>query len=144
VRRAPISLRPEVAEAAASAAPDPAALGQIPDAPALALAVARDAVRAHPQHGGLRFLLADRLDEAGRPAEAAEVLATLLVCGSHGRPWHRHEVAARLTKLPPGPAHARASALLERPPCEPVEPTSLARYRDGVARQLRVRPEAAR
>ena len=64
-----------------------------------ALKFAERAVASRPGDGRLLFELASRLEEAGNAGKAAEVLSDLLVCGARGQPWHRHEVAARLSKL---------------------------------------------
>jgi hypothetical protein len=64
-----------------------------------ALKFAERAVASRPGDGRLLFELASRLEEAGKAVKAAEVLSDLLVCGARGQPWHRHEVAARLSKL---------------------------------------------
>jgi tetratricopeptide (TPR) repeat protein len=64
-----------------------------------ALEYARRAVTSRPGDGRLLFELSSRLEAAGKAEEAARVLSDLLVCGARGQVWHRHEVAARLSKL---------------------------------------------
>lgn len=94
---------------------------------ALAVALARDARRLRPTDGRLAFLLAQRHAEAGTTGEAAAIYVELLACGAHGRPWHRHEVAARLAAL----ERTAMLAALEAPrTCEVVEPADLASYVD--------------
>lgn len=94
-----------------------------------AIALARQARAARPGDGRLAFLLGDRLAGAGDPAGAARAWSELLVCGAHGRPWHRHEVAGRLLRLiEAGQAPAVAAALDAAPGCQPVDPADLASY----------------
>ncbi len=61
-----------------------------------AVRLAEEAVELRPGEGRLQSELAARLVEAGELSRASALLAKLLVCGSRGRPWHRHEVASRL------------------------------------------------
>jgi hypothetical protein len=69
-------------------------------------------------------MLAQRLAEAGDKAGAGRAYANLLVCGAHGRPWHRHEVAAKLQEL----GADGLGALDDKRSCEPVDATDLAGY----------------
>jgi hypothetical protein len=117
-----------VASSAAAAAGDAA----------LAARLAREARAARPGDGRLAFLVGERLAEAGDRAGAAEVWFELLVCGAHGRAWHRHEVAGRLVKLADGPPAARtvARALSAALPCPAADPDGLASYLDGARNQL--------
>ncbi len=89
---------------------------------ALAVTLAKEALAIRPGEGRLQSELAHRLVEAKRGPEAAIVLSSLLVCGSRGRPWHRHEVAARLVALVDEEALA---ASLAKVPCKPVEQEDL-------------------
>ncbi len=91
---------------------------------ALALALALDAHALRPTDGRLAFLVAQRHTDAGDKASAARAYAILLVCGAHGRAWHRHEVAAKLQELGADGLTALNATL----PCEPVEPADLATY----------------
>lgn len=93
----------------------------------LAVALVRDARRLRPTDGRLAFLLAQRLAEAGSAAGAAAGYVELLACGAHGRPWHRHEVAARLAALD---RTAMLAALDAPRACDVVEPADLASYVD--------------
>ena len=111
-----------LASAAAAAAGDRAA----------AIGHARAALAARPDDGQLAFLLAARLEEAGELTAATDALAKLLVCGAHGRPWHRHEVAGGLARL--RAAGASIDAALAAVPCTPVEPDDLAGYTAELAR----------
>ncbi|HSK03428.1 MAG TPA: hypothetical protein VK932_19385, partial [Kofleriaceae bacterium] len=88
--------------------------------------------------GRLAFAVAERFADAGDRAAAAAALVELLVCGARGRPWHRHEVAARLVALAVDPASARvaAAALDARPTCAAVDPPDLARYVDALRTEL--------
>lgn len=92
--------------------------------PTLALALAREALALRPGDGRIAFLVAQRLAEASDPAAAARAYADLLVCGAHGKPWHRHEVAAKLQQLG---AHA-ARAIETKRDCDVPEPSDLAPY----------------
>ncbi|HUS67074.1 MAG TPA: hypothetical protein VMZ28_21200 [Kofleriaceae bacterium] len=105
------------ASAAASAAGDRAA----------ALALAEEAARARPADGRLAFQVARRLDEAGRSDDALTAYATLLVCGAHGKGWHRHEIASRLLELARRAGRARAAAERLRAPlgCPRADPAEL-------------------
>lgn len=103
-----------------------------------AAALARAALALRPTDGRLAFTLGERLIAAGDPG-AARVFAELLLCGAHGRPWHRHEVSARLAALA-GEAASRSlvvAALAAQPPCAPVEPADLAIYVDALRAQLK-------
>jgi tetratricopeptide (TPR) repeat protein len=93
---------------------------------ALALALAREALQLRPGDGQLAFLVAERLADTGDRAGAARAYAALLVCGAHGRPWHRHEVAGRLLAL--GDRVNVQRALAEKPACAPIDPDDLAHY----------------
>jgi tetratricopeptide (TPR) repeat protein len=103
--------------------------------PARALELAQAARAQRPGDGRLVFAVGGRLAEAGRRAEAASVLVELLVCGAHGRPWHRHEVAARLVEL----GTDTAKALDAKRACTPADPTDLAGYVDGIRAKLAAR-----
>ena len=117
-----------------------------------AIALAREARARRPGDGRLAFLLADRLAGGGDPAGAARAFTELLVCGAHGRPWHRHEVAGRLLRLAEaGQAPAVAAALAAAPGCQPADPDDLASYlaelKKNVSRRRRrpvSQPAAAR
>ncbi len=65
--------------------------------------------------------------EAGERDEAASVLARLLVCGSRGRPWHRHDVVLRLRTLA---GQDKMNREIVSVTCEAVDP-------DGLASSLR-------
>ncbi len=94
-----------------------------------AIALAREARAARPGDGRLAFLLAERLATGGDAVGAARAWVELLVCGAHGRPWHRHEVAGRLLELGrAGQARAVSDALAAAPPCPPVDEAELASY----------------
>lgn len=96
----------------------------------LAIELAREATRLRPTDGRLAFTLGERLAAGGDHAAAADTFAQLLVCGAHGRPWHRHEVAGHLVALARDAASARtvASALDARRSCVPADPADLADY----------------
>lgn len=111
------------------------------DDPRAALALIREARALRPTDGRLQALAADRLAAVdARAALAAYV--ELLVCGAHGRPWHRHELVARIVET----ATARdltgeARALIAAPSsCAPVGPGELASYLDEVRLGLDRRP----
>jgi hypothetical protein len=80
--------------------------------------------RLVPADGRRAFDLAHRQAEAGDTAAAARAYAELLICGAHGKPWHRHEVAAKLAALGP----AAKFALAAKPACEVVDANDLATY----------------
>jgi len=102
-----------------------------------AIALAREARAERPGDGRLAFLVGDRLAQGGDPAAAARTWVELLVCGAHGRPWHRHEVAGRLLQLGQGgQSRAVSSALAETPSCAPVEEAELASYLAQLKNQL--------
>ena len=90
----------------------------------LALALAQEAMKLRPTDGRLAFLVAQRLAEAGDKAAAGRAYVALLVCGAHGRAWHRHEVAAKLQEL----GHDGRTALDDKIPCEAVDAADLATY----------------
>ena len=95
-----------------------------------AVALAREAQKLRPTDGRLAFTVAGRLVEAGEQRAAADALVELLVCGAHGRAWHRHEVAGQLAALPRPLVIAaldRFEARAKRP-CIPVAPDDLATY----------------
>lgn len=92
----------------------------------LALALAREAHALRPTDGKLAFLVGQRLTDAGDRSGAANAYAELLVCGAHGRPWHRHEVAAKLVAL--GDPATVATALSAKRACSPVDAEDLERY----------------
>ena len=102
-----------------------------------AIALAREARAARPGDGRLAFLLGDRMAGAGDPGGAARAWAELLMCGAHGRPWHRHEVAGRLLRLAQaGHAQAVATALGAAPGCETVDPSDLVSYVAELEKQI--------
>lgn len=110
-----------------------------------AVELARAARDLRPTDGRLVFTLGERLADAADP-EAATVLTQLLVCGAHGRPWHRHEVAARLLSFATGPgpdsstaptAARQVLAALDAPrPCPPVDEPDLAGYLETLRAKL--------
>ena len=66
---------------------------------------------------------------------AADAYAELLVCGAHGRAWHRHEVAGKLLTLSGTSTDARAvvlAAIAEKRACTTVEPDNLTTYVTGL------------
>ena len=66
---------------------------------------------------------------------AADAYAELLVCGAHGRAWHRHEVAGKLLTLAKTSTDARAvmlAAVAAKRACTTVEPDDLATYVTGL------------
>ncbi len=95
-----------------------------------AIELARVATRLRPTDGRLVFTLGERLAAGGERVTAADTFAQLLVCGAHGRAWHRHEVAGHLVALASDASSARvvAAALDARRSCEPVDPADLADY----------------
>lgn len=97
---------------------------------ARAIELAREATRLRPTDGRLVFTLGERLAAGGDHAAAADTFAQLLVCGAHGRPWHRHEVAGHLVALASDGASARTVALVldARRSCVPADPADLADY----------------
>jgi cytochrome c-type biogenesis protein CcmH/NrfG len=124
------------ADALVSASDAAAAAGDAPGA----VALARDARSVRPGDGRLQFLLGDRLAQAGDRAGAAAVWVELLVCGAHGRPWHRHEIAGRLLRLAEAGAIAEVRRALDHPlACTAVDPQGLATY----VTELRKRVAAA-
>jgi hypothetical protein len=97
----------------------------------LAVELAREARALRTADGRLAFLVAQRLAEAGEIKHAADAYVELLVCGAHGRAWHRHEVAGKLQTLAGTDAAAREfmlAALGAKRACETVEPDDLAPY----------------
>jgi tetratricopeptide (TPR) repeat protein len=101
----------------------------------LALELARDARTRRTGDGRLAFLVAQRLAEVGDARAAADAYVELLVCGAHGRPWHRHEVAGKLLALgkqDDATQRIVQAALGDKRACEPVEPADLATYVDGL------------
>ncbi|MBI2893678.1 MAG: hypothetical protein HYY06_09015 [Deltaproteobacteria bacterium] len=109
---------------------------------ALALALAREAQGARPSDGRLASILADRLEEAGKHSEALEALVRLFVCGAHGRPWHRHDLARRLAALArsSGQADALEARLRAAPSesrCTPTRPDELAQMAGAIVASLR-------
>lgn len=102
---------------------------------ALAVELAREARSRRSGDGRLAFLVAQRLAEAGEIKAAADAYAELLVCGAHGRAWHRHEVAGKLLGLGKTGAAARQvvlASLADKRACTPVEPDDLATYVAGL------------
>jgi cytochrome c-type biogenesis protein CcmH/NrfG len=105
--------------------------------PKLAVELAREARAIRTSDGRLAFLVAQRLAEAGETKQAADAYVELLVCGAHGRAWHRHEVAGKLRALAGTNADARAimlAAVAAKRTCEPVEPDDLATYVTALSR----------
>jgi tetratricopeptide (TPR) repeat protein len=102
-----------------------------------AIELARAAQALRPGDGRLTFNLGEHLADAGA-AEAITVLTDLLICGAHGRPWHRHEVAARVLSLATDAAAARrAREGLGAPrTCPAVDEADLAGYRDTLRARL--------
>jgi cytochrome c-type biogenesis protein CcmH/NrfG len=103
----------------------------------LAVELARDARALRTADGRLAFLVAQRLAEAGEVKQAADAYVELLVCGAHGRAWHRHEVAGKLQTLAGTGAAAREivlAALAAKRACETVEPDDLTPYITGLSR----------
>jgi tetratricopeptide (TPR) repeat protein len=103
-----------------------------------AIEIARAARDRRPSDGRLAFNLGERLTEGGDPA-AARVFADLLICGAHGRAWHRHEVAARLVALATDPsASRRVLEELDAPrTCPPVDTPELADYLGSLRTKLK-------
>jgi cytochrome c-type biogenesis protein CcmH/NrfG len=104
----------------------------------LAIELAREARARRATDGRLGFLVAQRLAEAGEHRAAASSYAELLVCGAHGRPWHRHEVAGKLLELARKGEATRTvvlGALAEKRECAPVEPDDLATYVAGLQKR---------
>lgn len=105
---------------------------------ALAVALAREAYALAPGDGRFAFQVANKLADAGDVAAAAAAYSELLVCGKHGRPWHRHEVAGKLIAL----ARDRASAGLviaaldAKRSCTPIDPADLATYLEPARAKL--------
>lgn len=108
---------------------------------ALAAKLAREGHALRPTDGRLAFLVGERLAEASDRAGAAEWFTELLVCGAHGRPWHRHEVAGKLLGLASDAAGAKlVLAALDAPAgCAPVEPADLATYVDPLRTRVRAK-----
>jgi tetratricopeptide (TPR) repeat protein len=105
---------------------------------ALAARLAREARGARPGDGRLAMLVGERLADAGDRAGAAAAWTELLVCGAHGRPWHRHEVAARLVQLADtARAAAEVMRALSAPlPCPAADADDLASYLDEAKRRV--------
>lgn len=114
-----------------------------------AVELARAALALRPADGRLLFTLGERLADAALP-DAIRVLSDLLICGTHGRPWHRHEVAARLlsfavnTTLPDAkplvlaaldPSATAASSPART--CAPVDEADLAGYLVTIREKLK-------
>ena len=104
---------------------------------ARAVELARAARDLRPGDGRLVFTLGERLADAGDP-HAAQELADLLICGAHGRAWHRHEVAARLLAIATDPASSRRVLdVLDAPrACSPVDTTDLTGYLKSLRSKL--------
>jgi tetratricopeptide (TPR) repeat protein len=104
---------------------------------AQAIELARDARDRRPGDGRLTFTLGERLADAADPT-AADVLAELLVCGAHGRAWHRHEVAARLVGIATDVAAARGvlAAMKATRTCAVVDPEELTGYLESLRAKL--------
>ncbi|HTE53528.1 MAG TPA: hypothetical protein VK698_21885, partial [Kofleriaceae bacterium] len=136
--------RARSAAAAARRAGDAESLTTASDAAAaaaatdLALALAREARAARPGDGRLVMLVGERQAGAGDRSGAAATWTALLVCGAHGRAYHRHEVAARLVRLAADPPAAALveRALAARPPCAAADPDGLASYLAEAKNQL--------
>jgi hypothetical protein len=92
----------------------------------LGIKLSRLARSRRPSDGRLAFLVGQRLAEAGDTRASAETYAELLICGAHARPWHRHEVAARLVAL--GDRALVRDVLAAKRSCEPIDPADLATY----------------
>jgi len=105
---------------------------------ARAIELARAARDRRPSDGRLAFNLGERLTDAGDPA-AARVFADLLICGAHGRAWHRHELAARLVALATDPAASRrVLEELDAPrACPPVNAPKLTKYLASLRTKLK-------
>jgi len=103
-----------------------------------AIELARAARDRRPSDGRLASTLGERLAEAGDPA-AASVFADLLICGAHGRAWHRHELAAHLVALATDPAAARrVLETLDAPrACPPVDTPDLTQYLESLRIKLK-------
>jgi tetratricopeptide (TPR) repeat protein len=103
-----------------------------------AIELARAARDRRPGDGRLAFNLGERLADARDPA-AAQVFADLLICGAHGRAWHRHEVAARLVALGTDPAASRqVREALDAPrACPPVDTPELTDYLGSLRTKLK-------
>lgn len=118
-----------VDEARAQSEPEPyitAAHGAVAAGdPQRAVAVMREARAKRPTDGRLAFELALRLVDANDRPAAIEAFVELLVCGAHGRPWHRHEIAGKLVALD---ATAARAALDRERDCAPAAPDDLATY----------------
>jgi cytochrome c-type biogenesis protein CcmH/NrfG len=102
----------------------------------LAVELARAARARRSADGRLAFLVAQRLAEAGETNDAAGAYTDLLVCGAHGRAWHRHEVAGKLSALAATSDAARTivhAVLGAKRVCETVDPDDLKQYLDGLA-----------
>jgi tetratricopeptide (TPR) repeat protein len=120
---------------AARASRDPEALTTASNAAsdvdlALAITLAREAYALKPTDGRFAFQLGQKLADAGEVAAAAAAYTELLVCGKHGRPWHRHEVAGKILELATDRASSRLviAALDAKRECATVEPADLATY----------------
>lgn len=100
----------------------------------LAVEVARAAHTKRPGDGRLVFGLAQRLAEAGERVSAATLYAELLACGAHGRPWHRHEVSAKLVEL--ADRATILAALDAKRACAVADPADLATYVDAIRGRL--------
>lgn len=96
---------------------------------ARAIELARQALARRPNDGRLIFTLGERLAATGDPSRLIE----LLICGAHGRAWHRHEIAARLVTLDSATV---LGALAAPPTCTPIDPTDLAGYVGAVRAKL--------
>jgi tetratricopeptide (TPR) repeat protein len=105
---------------------------------ARAIELARAARDLRPGDGRLSFNVGERLADAGDPA-AAQVFADLLICGAHGRTWHRHEIAARLVALATDPAASRRvlDALDAPRKCQPVDTPDLTGYLESLRTRLK-------
>lgn len=106
--------------------------------PARAVTVMREARAKRPSDGRLAFELALRLVDANDRTTAIDAFVELLVCGAHGRAWHRHEIAGRLVALASDVASKQhALAALDRTwTCTPAEAADLATYTTALRAQL--------
>jgi tetratricopeptide (TPR) repeat protein len=102
-----------------------------------AVELAREARGLRTTDGRLAFGVAQRLAEAGETKQAADAYAELLVCGAHGRAWHRHEIAGKLQTLAGTSADAHAivvAAVGAKRACETVEADDLSQYVTALSR----------
>ena len=98
--------------------------------PARGVTLVQLARERSPRDGRLAFELALRHLDAGDRAAAIEAFAELLVCGAHGKPWHRHELAGKLVLLATDASSRQAirRALAKPRACTPADAADLATY----------------